>query len=261
LGAVDDRAYWEERARRHGRAADGYLDPRRESYEHLARWAAFRRLCTVSRGQSVLDAGCGTGRWATALAKLGCEVEAADISETMIQMAEPHLGVRYRVSAVEDLDYPDGRFDLALSVTVLQHITDPVRLERAMTNLHRMLKPSGSLFVIEFSPLRLRPTAPHVTYMQYRTHKQWIELIETAHFRLNASSGIHFLGHRMSARWLAFASRLESGPRGAEAQGSIRRVPTSFTFDVASKVDGAAARIPGLNMRSDLHGYRFERSQ
>jgi ubiquinone/menaquinone biosynthesis C-methylase UbiE len=239
--------------------ADGYLEARRESYEHMVRWAAFRRLCTVSGGLSVLDAGCGTGRWATALAKLGCEVEAADISETMIQMAEPHPGVRYRVGAVEDLDYPDTRFDLALSITVLQHITDPIRLERAMTNLHRMLKSSGTLFVIEFSPLRLRPTAPQVTYMEYRTHRRWIELLESAQFQLKASSGIHFFGRRLSARWLAIAKRLESGHRGAGAQGSTRRVPTDFAFKVASKVDSATARIPGLNLKSDLHAYRFER--
>src|SRR5262245_9321753 len=84
----------------------------------------------------VLDVGCGTGRWSITLAKMGSIVTGIDISSRMIELAKERAlrneirNITFLNTTAEELDYRDC-FDLALSSTVLQHITDDKRLELA----------------------------------------------------------------------------------------------------------------------------------
>ncbi len=77
----------------------------------------------------MLDVGCGPGALTAELVRrLGPEaVAAVDPSETFVAAVRArYAGVDVRVSAAEELPYPDGTFDAALAQLVVHFMSDPV---------------------------------------------------------------------------------------------------------------------------------------
>lgn len=90
---------------------------------------SFADLARVNAGQTVLDVGCGPGALTAELVRrLGPgAVAAVDPSEPFVAAARArHPDVDVRLSAAEDLPYPDGRFDVAFAQLVVHFMTDPV---------------------------------------------------------------------------------------------------------------------------------------
>ena len=157
--------YWEQRARRyaskgHGlRAVCSYGMPGFYNYAiHLTQRLALRPWFSVDRGSSVLDVGCGIGRWTHRLAARGAWVTGVDLSPTMVAEARARAardGVaercRFLVGDVVELDLGE-RYDLVLCVTVLQHILDPERHRRALDRLRAHLSDAGRLVLLEAVP-------------------------------------------------------------------------------------------------------------
>jgi 2-polyprenyl-3-methyl-5-hydroxy-6-metoxy-1,4-benzoquinol methylase len=253
-----DREYWEERARRHGTAACGCLNPIEYRYEERLRWDAFQRLVRPRPGWDVLDIGCGVGTWSRRIAELGSRVVGADFSAEMIKMAAPAPGVEFKVGSAQDLDLPGGKFDLVLSVTVLQHITAEGELERALANIHRMLKDGGRFFLLEYSPKRLTDQQARASHMRYRTRDEWIEECKLAGLELVRVTGVRYIGHRVLgagvARWRRWRRR-----DPAEAESAVLTGPEVALNGIATSIDLIAARVPGTNSVSDLHAFLFVR--
>ena len=82
-------------------------------------------------GRRVLDVGCGSGRYAVALAERGAEVVGVDVSRAMLVLARRHARERLVVEACRfvQADFegyePDGRFDVGLMMGVLEYFADP----------------------------------------------------------------------------------------------------------------------------------------
>ena len=76
-------------------------------------------------GQSVLDAGCGTGgflRWAIDRGSFAAAA-GVDLASTAIALAKERLPeADLQTAALKSLPYPDASFDLVISNDVLQHI-------------------------------------------------------------------------------------------------------------------------------------------
>jgi SAM-dependent methyltransferase len=109
------------------------------------------------RGRTVLDAGCGIGRWTLGLLRLGCRVLSVDASAHALEavqagmrelapqaVAEGRLATRQ----VDLLDLPADlraqRFDLVFSFGVLHHTGDT---RRALTGLAPLVRDDGLLFL------------------------------------------------------------------------------------------------------------------
>jgi SAM-dependent methyltransferase len=93
----------------------------------------------------IVDAGCGTGLHAIALAEAGFEVTGIDSSPEMIDVAReraPEIGFE-----VADLVgwRPELPFDGALCRGVLNDVTDDETRQEAMNSLASMLRPGGLL--------------------------------------------------------------------------------------------------------------------
>jgi SAM-dependent methyltransferase len=125
---------------------------------HLTQRLALRPWLSVAPGSSVLDVGCGIGRWTHQLAARGAWVTGVDLSPTMIAEARGRAarnGVaercRFFVADLAELDLGE-RYDLVLCVTVLQHILDPERHRRALDRLRVHLAAAGRLVLLEAVP-------------------------------------------------------------------------------------------------------------
>ena len=85
-----------------------------------------RALGDVS-GKTVIDIGCGEGRFCRLLANLGALVKGIDITEALIERAREFggAGQTYLVGDAEDLaGVEDDSFDLAVSYIVLVDLLD-----------------------------------------------------------------------------------------------------------------------------------------
>jgi 2-polyprenyl-3-methyl-5-hydroxy-6-metoxy-1,4-benzoquinol methylase len=101
----------------------------------------------LHHGSRVLDAGCGTGQFAIALATLGCVVTAQDLSPAMIDRAAAHardrdVEIAFRVGDIARLEDDAATYDAIHARVVLQFVPDVVA---ALRELRRVLKPGGRL--------------------------------------------------------------------------------------------------------------------
>ena len=160
------QAYWEDRAQRFAGSHRGlpavcsYGMPRfyNESIE-VCQARALAPWLDAMRGQSVLELGCGVGRWTEALVQRDCQVTGVDLSPTMIARARERLADStpapvLAVADVVQIDL-DQQFDAVLSVTVLQHVLDDQRFDTAIANVACHLKPGGRAVLLEAAPTLL----------------------------------------------------------------------------------------------------------
>lgn len=101
--------------------------------------------------KTVLDLGSGFGRNTLPLIGSGFEVTAVDLSEIAVtklanRLKEDGLDARVLQADFRKLPFESECFDAVLSVQVINHgYEDDVR--RAITEITRVLRPSGSIFI------------------------------------------------------------------------------------------------------------------
>ena len=123
----------------------------------------------VNEGDRVLDLGCGIGRMGIPLSTIDVHYTGIDIVPSCIRFCRRSfkpwthfvfnvLHVRnrkYRKYALRSprsvrLPYPDKTFDSAIAISVFTHIGDPTARDRYLSELRRVLKENGQLFVTWF---------------------------------------------------------------------------------------------------------------
>lgn len=120
--------------------------------------AAARAMLRPEPGQRLLDAGCGNGDVARALAAAvgpAGEVIAVDASAATLAAARSrHDGspVSYRTGDVGALELADGEVDGVWCERVLQHVDDP---DAAIAELARVTRPGGRVCLIDTDWLSL----------------------------------------------------------------------------------------------------------
>lgn len=131
--------------------------------------------------KSVLDLGCGNGRYSMELAKKAKEVVGYDISEKSIETANlisKREGINNFVGIVGDFtnfSY-SNYFDYVLVVNMLHHTKDKKLI---LQNIRKALKYDGKLIIFEFNPLnlmfipfliRLGQTRSHLNFEYWRSN-------------------------------------------------------------------------------------------
>ncbi len=128
-------------------------------------WKAFTvRQAGLRRGMKVLDIAGGTGDLSRAFSReVGPqgEVWLTDINGSMLARGRDRLldeGVMQAVAQcdAEALPFPDNHFD---RVSVAFGLRNMTHKEAALREMHRVLRPSGRLLVLEFSKV-WKPLAP-----------------------------------------------------------------------------------------------------
>jgi ubiquinone/menaquinone biosynthesis C-methylase UbiE len=100
-------------------------------------------------GLEIVDVGCGEGHLTRALAALGARVTGCDPFVSDVDWA-PHGGGSFRLvkASAEALPLPDAGADLVLFVFSLHHVP-AAKLDGALAEARRVLRPSGRLYVAE----------------------------------------------------------------------------------------------------------------
>ena len=122
-------------------SADAYMRFMGRYSEPLA--VRFADLAGVRRGQRVLDVGCGPGALTAELAgRLGVDaVSAVEPSAPFASAVRERLpGVDVRLSAAEQLPFPDDTFDAAMAQLVVHFMADPVA---GLHEMNRVTRPGG----------------------------------------------------------------------------------------------------------------------
>src|SRR2546426_3108690 len=123
-------------------AVDFTYDAHPESFYALyaplrARWV---RGC--GRTGRLLEVGCGEGHFLAAAKALGYEIGGIEPEPGRAARASQRLGIEIRRSLLEELDWPEARFDVVYHCDLLSHFPDPIRALRKMAGL---LAPNGIL--------------------------------------------------------------------------------------------------------------------
>ena len=91
-------------------------------------WSELQKLLPDFNGKHVLDLGCGYGWHCLYAAEHGAvSVLGTDISGKMLEAAEeknPHDKIRYQKGAMEDLEFPEGSYDVVISSLAFHYIKD-----------------------------------------------------------------------------------------------------------------------------------------
>jgi len=115
-----------------------------------------------------VDYGCGAGRSTRYLKSLGIDqVDGFDISKEMIQQAkELDSSERYEVIESASLPIPRDTYDLALLSFVVLTIDNKEEISEIFKELHRVLKPGGTVLCVTLSELFWNPNIHWMTYKQ-----------------------------------------------------------------------------------------------
>ncbi|WP_297438340.1 class I SAM-dependent methyltransferase [Thermococcus sp.] len=119
------------------RPLEGFFEPLRE------------RALSFARGRT-LEVGVGTGKTLPHYPQ-GVEIYAIDGSEKMLEVAkrrakELRIDVKFYLTEAENLPFPDAYFETVVSSFTFCTVPHP---ERAMKELHRVLKPGGRAIFLE----------------------------------------------------------------------------------------------------------------
>ncbi|MGN6713899.1 class I SAM-dependent methyltransferase [Anaerocolumna jejuensis] len=114
-------------------------------------WYIFKDMLPDFAGKHVLDLGCGYGWHCRYIIEEGAaSVTGIDISKKMLSKAkEINLleGVNYKQAAIEDVEFPDGSFDIIISSLAFHYIQS---YDTLIQNVYHWLRAGGSfVFSVE----------------------------------------------------------------------------------------------------------------
>jgi len=100
----------------------------------------------LRRGERILEAGCGRGRWVFHLRRLGLDVTGIDIARSDVEAARRHdPDVPIFLDDVVKTAFADGEFGAVISLGVMEHFEEGP--QAALAEVRRVLRPGGVFLV------------------------------------------------------------------------------------------------------------------
>ncbi len=130
---------------------DSHVSHGIHSSEEKEAWIAALGSVLPKEPLHVLDVGCGTGAMGLLLAEMGHTVSGIDLSEGMMAVGREkaraaNLSMTFQEGDAENPPFADETFDAVINRHLLWTLPHPVT---ALENWYRVLRPSGSLIVID----------------------------------------------------------------------------------------------------------------
>ena len=114
--------------------------------------AVYDYLNTISKNKIILDAGCGTGKYLKLLETNGSKYIGVDLSSEQLEKAKSKStkdSSTFICSNLSSLNLADNSVELIISSWVLGTITNLEERNKCLNELKRILKPNGSIILIE----------------------------------------------------------------------------------------------------------------
>ena len=125
-------------------AYDRWFDTGWGRYAFTVEQAAIERAAGRLDGLRVLDAGCGTGRFAAALERRAARLVGVDLDPAMLSVAAPRVRAPLLAADARKLPFRDAAFDVAIAVTVCEFTASPAAL---VAELARVTRPGGRVVI------------------------------------------------------------------------------------------------------------------
>jgi ubiquinone/menaquinone biosynthesis C-methylase UbiE len=123
-----------------------------ETRDAIRRREVILGALNLKAGEKVLDIGTGPGFMALEMSKAvgpTGKIECIDLSSPMLELARRRCidkpWVSFQTADALKLPFPTDDFDVAVSVQVFEYINDVMK---ALTELHRVLRPGGRAVVV-----------------------------------------------------------------------------------------------------------------
>ncbi len=92
----------------------------------------------------ILDIGCGRGELLYAAKKRGWDATGTDISEAFVKFGKERYGVNAMVGDLKDISLPEGGFDAAAIMSVIQYVQDPMD---TIFRVSKLMKKGGKVYI------------------------------------------------------------------------------------------------------------------
>lgn len=157
----------------------------------------FERRARALNGLTVLDVGSGSGGISIALSKFGAKVTGIEIEEELVAIAREEAktegsSAEFILYEGTVMPFPNDSFDAAISVSVIEHVDDPVKY---FSEILRVLKSDGVLYLAFPNRLYLEETHTGLWGLSYlpRPIAQWY--LRLMHARPLEDHGLHFYSY------------------------------------------------------------------
>ncbi|MFC4471136.1 class I SAM-dependent methyltransferase [Streptomyces xiangluensis] len=187
---ADDRTrtYWNTRhLERDDLASGGHISldrPGNEIFYALRLGALLTLIGDLSNQRSplfVLDAGCGKGHFARALARCGHRVDAFDASPAAVAHARAEGGgPRYAEASLTDWRSP-WLYDVVLCVDVLFHVMDDAQWAAGLRNLASLVRVTGRLIVADQDGNERTPLGDYIVHRPTAAYRRELDPLGLRH--------------------------------------------------------------------------------
>lgn len=121
-----------------------YRDAAQDAHQRRRHQAVLSLLRGLPPGR-VLDYGFGWGDIAWAASRTHPDIQAVDIEQHRVDFArQQYAPIPFHRCRPDGVDFPDGSFDIVLSIVVLPFVPDD---HAYVAELHRVLRPGGHLII------------------------------------------------------------------------------------------------------------------
>jgi ubiquinone/menaquinone biosynthesis C-methylase UbiE len=184
----------------------------------------------VRPNHRVLDIGCGTGTLVTLIKRfypgvdvVGLDPDPKALTRARKKAARAGVSIRLDQGFSDELPYPDASFDRVFSSFMFHHLRAEDR-EKALREVRRVLKPGGSLHLLDFKGAEadeggwLSRWFQSIHRLRDNSAGRILTLINNAGFvdSLKVAEGAVLLGHLRVAYYQASSPivSVKSGPVG-----------------------------------------------
>ena len=142
------------------------------------------------RDVTLLDFGCGIGRWSPTLQQIGRAI-AVDPTAQFLEYAKEHSPLdppsEYRLYCDGRIPMDDGEADVVWACMVLSTVLDDAMLAATVAEIDRVLKPGGLMFLVDNTwgqgkPVRSRWSMSRTVIEYQAAFAKVAPLVELGHY-------------------------------------------------------------------------------